>query len=200
MNIELKSIKVYPSLSEETTAFNATLYVDRKKTALVENTGKGGCNSYYPTSAEAKEWLDAAWDHARKVETEFNFDQLDILISKMLVDHEYQKLCKNHIVVRLKSKPHMDALYKGVFSAKAIEMIKNEHGDDIEEIVNFRFAQPMSEDKADDIRYRKDCKTKVLFISQAGDVMVVKKPYTKFLADMIRRQYNPKEIINERYL
>jgi len=47
MKIELKKIKHYPKLSEETEAFTAELYVDDKKVADVRNDGRGGCNFCY---------------------------------------------------------------------------------------------------------------------------------------------------------
>jgi hypothetical protein len=42
MNIELKNIKVYEKLSEETNCFTGTLFVNGKKLAECENSGKGG--------------------------------------------------------------------------------------------------------------------------------------------------------------
>ena len=42
MKIELKSIKVLERASEETTCFEAVLYVDGKKEGVVSNEGRGG--------------------------------------------------------------------------------------------------------------------------------------------------------------
>jgi hypothetical protein len=44
--IELKNIKFYGSMSEETYCFEATLYVDGKKVTRVSNRGTGGCHEY----------------------------------------------------------------------------------------------------------------------------------------------------------
>lgn len=46
MNITLKNIKVYQSMSEETLCFEASLWVDQKKLCRVTNSGRGGCNDY----------------------------------------------------------------------------------------------------------------------------------------------------------
>lgn len=43
MVIELKNLKHYPRLSDETNAFSADLYVDGKKAADCSDDGRGGC-------------------------------------------------------------------------------------------------------------------------------------------------------------
>lgn len=47
MQIELKSIRVYDRMSEETTAFSASLYIDGKKVGTAKNDGRGGMTDYY---------------------------------------------------------------------------------------------------------------------------------------------------------
>lgn len=42
MKIELKKLAIYPRLSEETTAFNADVWIDGKKVAVAKNDGHGG--------------------------------------------------------------------------------------------------------------------------------------------------------------
>lgn len=46
MKIELKSVKVYEKLSEETTCFTANIYLDGKKIGEAENRGIGGNTMY----------------------------------------------------------------------------------------------------------------------------------------------------------
>jgi len=46
LKIELKSVKIYEALSEETTAFSCTVYVNGVKAFTVRNDGQGGCNRY----------------------------------------------------------------------------------------------------------------------------------------------------------
>lgn len=46
MNIELKRISIYERMSEETTAFNADLWVNGKKIGEASNEGHGGPTSY----------------------------------------------------------------------------------------------------------------------------------------------------------
>ena len=44
--IEIKSLKVYESMSEETNCFNCFIYIDGKKAIYVKNQGQGGDNDY----------------------------------------------------------------------------------------------------------------------------------------------------------
>lgn len=46
MRVELKAIKYFPSLSEETNCFQATIYIDGKKVGTCENRGTGGSTDY----------------------------------------------------------------------------------------------------------------------------------------------------------
>jgi hypothetical protein len=55
MNIELKNVRLYKEMSEETYCFKAMLYKDGKRMGEVENRGTGGCHSYEFSREEAKE-------------------------------------------------------------------------------------------------------------------------------------------------
>lgn len=48
MKIELKNIRIIDHMSEETTCFDAKLYVDNKCVAYCKNDGRGGMTDYYP--------------------------------------------------------------------------------------------------------------------------------------------------------
>lgn len=47
MEIELKNIRVYEGMSEETQCYQASLYVDGKKIGDVSNRGHGGCDEFH---------------------------------------------------------------------------------------------------------------------------------------------------------
>ena len=47
MNLELKNIKFYESMSEETNCFQADLFINGKKIASVKNQGQGGPTDYH---------------------------------------------------------------------------------------------------------------------------------------------------------
>ena len=53
MNITVKNVKHYPSMSEETLCFEATIYINGKSAGRVSNRGYGGCNSYDNHTTEA---------------------------------------------------------------------------------------------------------------------------------------------------
>ena len=57
MDITLKSIKIYAGLSEETIAFQASLYVDGKRVGEAKNAGHGGAN-------DVRVFKDGRWDRA----------------------------------------------------------------------------------------------------------------------------------------
>jgi hypothetical protein len=47
MNIQLKNIKFFEAMSEETNAFVADVYVNNVKVAYAKNDGHGGCTFYH---------------------------------------------------------------------------------------------------------------------------------------------------------
>ena len=46
MKLELKNVKFYESMSEETNCFQADLFINGKKIAYVKNDGRGGSTDY----------------------------------------------------------------------------------------------------------------------------------------------------------
>lgn len=62
MNIEMKKIKHYASMSEETYCYEAVVYLDGKPFAEVRNGGHGGCDMVYdhPRTiySDIQEWRD----------------------------------------------------------------------------------------------------------------------------------------------
>jgi hypothetical protein len=47
MKIEIKNLKYYESMSEETSAFDCTIHIDGKPVLYANNRGTGGPNSYH---------------------------------------------------------------------------------------------------------------------------------------------------------
>lgn len=63
MNIEIKNIKFFDQMSEETNAFHASIYIDGKRVGEAKNDGKGGMtdyraihHDYLPLIKEAEEY------------------------------------------------------------------------------------------------------------------------------------------------
>lgn len=55
-NVELKNLKYAAFASEETSCFEATVYIDGKRFCMASNQGQGGCDSYDPLPPKGKGW------------------------------------------------------------------------------------------------------------------------------------------------
>ncbi len=113
MKIELKNLKINLTFSEETTMFQADVYVDGVKTAHAYNDGHGGCTGYDAYQGK-QELLKKAEAYALslpptkygKTTIKSNLEFLiDTLVDdeankkeKAKFDKKIQKLCLNHIV------------------------------------------------------------------------------------------------------
>ncbi|MGF7028680.1 MULTISPECIES: hypothetical protein [Sphingobacterium] len=94
MNIELKNIKHSPSLSEETEAFTASLYINGKHVGYAKNAGHGGSTDYYHKDAKGKELIKQAEDHAKsfkKPDDPFINMALEEKLNDLLYDHLQKK-------------------------------------------------------------------------------------------------------------
>lgn len=88
MEITLKNIKIADFLSQETTAYIATLYIDGRKIGTVENDGHGGCDLFHPENGQdSYKRFDAAeaWSKAA------TGDDLEMVCAKLLDDYETAK-------------------------------------------------------------------------------------------------------------
>ena len=99
MRLELKKVRIIPCMSEETTCFHATLYVDGKKAADCSNTGKGGMTvvSFHDTGVR-----DAvvAYCNDNPVVNVFRgkvmvFHGVDVRVDELLVEHQMKKELKS---------------------------------------------------------------------------------------------------------
>ena len=58
MEIELKNVKHFPSLSQETEAFTASLYINGQHAGFAKNAGHGGSTDYYGKDAKGNgSWI-----------------------------------------------------------------------------------------------------------------------------------------------
>lgn len=89
MKIELKNIKHFYELTDETNAFSAKLYVNDLLTAECSDTGKGGCIDIRPVNGK-KDLLETAEKYAKSLpplKTEFDFDldmDLELFIAQLI--------------------------------------------------------------------------------------------------------------------
>jgi hypothetical protein len=121
MNIELKNIKHSPSLSEETNAFTANLYIDGKKAAYVKNDGQGGSTSYL---AESKE----VWDLIRRAEN----------YCKSLPDKHYPKdEYSEGFSIKMNLENYIDDLLEAHLHKKELEKVEKKVLKDMEKGIVF---------------------------------------------------------------
>ncbi|MEE1947254.1 hypothetical protein VRU48_19160 [Pedobacter sp. KR3-3] len=116
MKIELKKIEHSPSLSEETEAFTAHLYIDGKHAAYLKNQGTGGMTDIHPTDqAGAKMvWEAVAYCKTLPPQTYTGFDgkehslavDLQSYIDQLLYEHleakfqaRMERAMADHIVI-----------------------------------------------------------------------------------------------------
>jgi hypothetical protein len=107
MKIELKGLRVYERMSDETTAFDGTLYVDGKKVGSASNRGFGGCNEIdvkNEVRTKMEEWAKAQPPVTSSIEgAEALAMDLDLYIS-MLVERTHtqakvKRLIKDRILI-----------------------------------------------------------------------------------------------------
>jgi hypothetical protein len=89
MKIELKNVKIMQSLSEETTCYSATVYVNGKKAFAASNRGCGGADDYHVFD-EALFAAADAWAREQPSKTYCDMlitSDLEIVIGNLLDAH-----------------------------------------------------------------------------------------------------------------
>lgn len=69
MEIEIKNIKHSRSLSQETNAFAADIFINGEKVGFCSNRGNGGCTSYNPIYSQNKKKTEHYRNQIAKAET-----------------------------------------------------------------------------------------------------------------------------------
>ena len=150
-SIQLKNVKIAWNMSEETTAFTATLYIDGKKAAYVKNEGTGGDNHPRFTDRELEkefhefcknlppEYLDDDDDEPYPM----TYDSfLGNLLSEWILNDDWKKACKKGVVYTLTS--HKDGeymLWKVPYSPEMAKRVREQYSEtgNLKEIINERF-------------------------------------------------------------
>lgn len=132
MKIELKKLKVFEEMSEETTAFVADLWINGKKVAYCKNDGHGGCTYYSPYTSELRGLLNEAeayckalppYKHTFGNGREVEFDQnLEFVIDDLVEKKEQEKFIKARDKVCVKAFVFGT---KNSYSSRGWKKIKN---------------------------------------------------------------------------
>lgn len=88
MKIELKGLKHFRELSDDSEAFAATILVDGVKAATVRNDGNGGPNEYEVLNKVAFEAFSA---EAKRLNPTFKYETGDILVGDLMEKAEDDK-------------------------------------------------------------------------------------------------------------
>ena len=100
MKLQLKGVKVYDELSEETICFTAELHVDGKKLATVRNDGCGGCTNVYFTESVRSNPVQTLIQYADENPVVYKFDWGTYVCNKVedhvdrLLDQRLEKKIK----------------------------------------------------------------------------------------------------------
>jgi hypothetical protein len=96
MNIELRNIQIFDKMSEETTAFHASLYIDNKKIGWAKNGGTGGCTDYGADDHKDYVLLKQADDYCKRTmaESQSLEEVIDNLLEEYLVEQDGKKMKK----------------------------------------------------------------------------------------------------------
>ena len=129
MKIELKNIKYAAFASEETSCYEATLWVDGKKIGTVSNDGHGGCDNFLGDQAAYR--LADQWCRANLLTRQYTIEKdgfdaapspqdLEELCGQLLEDHlitkDMAKIMVNNVLFHI---PGRQGLFTRKYANKA---------------------------------------------------------------------------------
>ena len=142
-SIQLKNVKIAWHMSEGTTAFTASLYIDGKKAADVKNEGRGGDNHPRFMDRELeKEFKEFCLTIPYPGESySMTYDSfIGILLDEWIENDDWKKACRKGLVFRVKSdNEDQYRTTKGKYSPELASAIREKYGDELVEIINERF-------------------------------------------------------------
>jgi hypothetical protein len=99
MNIELKNIKYYESFSEETLAFQASLYIEGKRVGTAKNDGRGGPTYYDGDNKEGRELIRQAEQFAKALADKHypKDDYMEAFSIPMTLEHHIDDLLNDYL-------------------------------------------------------------------------------------------------------
>lgn len=94
MKIELKNFNFYARLSEETLAFVGNIWVNGVKCGQAQNSGKGGCSSYWHEGTEISRELIADAEGFCETNGTTLYNYLDTLACELATKKKMMLLLK----------------------------------------------------------------------------------------------------------
>jgi hypothetical protein len=119
MLVELKNVRIAQFLSEETTAFSASVYIDGKRVASVENHGTGGNNMVHWADRDAERAFETYVatlppeppmpDYPEMGPLVIGEDYFfSLLLEKWMLDRDIAKWAKTNVVCKDPAAPKGD--------------------------------------------------------------------------------------------
>lgn len=142
MLIQLKNVRINNRISEETTCFSASLWIDGKKAADVMNRGCGGDNEYHFADRALQTRFEAFCAAMPPVPCKYGDGSplpmdAEFYISMLLERFEREKLCKGKTLFRTKGMVAGEyRQIKSPFSPEVKAFLVKKFGDDLESILN----------------------------------------------------------------
>lgn len=137
MNIQLKNIKIFNGMSQETTSFTATLYVNNVKIAYVSNGGTGGSTNVIAINYELRNEVEAANAYCKKlppVKTPYGSMNMNLelfidnLIEEEMCRKEDAKTKKLYLNSVVYGNPKTKIYARGFKNRTIVELKQTEQG------------------------------------------------------------------------
>jgi hypothetical protein len=148
--VELKKVKTYPRLSEETIAMNCDVWFDGELVGHAENRGNGGDNFIHSVSSRShlqplEQFITSLPCLAREGDEADGFCDLqmsvDLFISMWIGDHEeereFKRICKKKILMKMTDGNHYTVNW--AYTPERAVMLREREGAELVEIINERF-------------------------------------------------------------
>jgi hypothetical protein len=143
MKVELKKFKHAPSMSQETEAFTADLWIDDKKAAYVGNTGQGGATDFDFDDRKLEQefykyCLALPAVKSKHGDLPMSADLfVALLVEKLVLKKQLTTWCKHSVIYRHKDTPK-GSWYKSKmkFTPAVAETIRVRAGDNFALIAN----------------------------------------------------------------
>ena len=180
-SVELKAVKVYVGMSEGTTAFTATLYINGKKAAHVKNDGRGGDNHAMFLDRELEtdfhEFCKSLPPRQFPDTTSANENGLTKCCEALTTFHDSEECCK--------------VCFKEIMEPYSV---------DYDSFIGDLLTEWMENDD-----WKKACRKGLVFLLKDGPpgaYRITNGKYSAILAEKIREKHgdNLLEIINERFI
>jgi len=141
VKVELKNLKIHRDMSQETTCFSATLYIDNVKVGEASNTGRGGNNMVRMVDFKLQRKFE---DYCRSLPPyqDLPMDRdlfISLLVEKTKEDQYLVRTCKKKTVFSLKDQEEgVWYTINDMYSQEVKDFLVKKYGYNLKEVANER--------------------------------------------------------------